>query len=124
MFSDLTDGGTPMFIYEEGELTLDPNESVELSFSISNEAISSSYINLSIWPIYHDYALKELLFNVVQNNVLLGDVNLDGTINVIDIVDLVNVVLNNSFLNSADINQDQSINVLDIIALVNIILDN
>ena len=59
-------------------------------FSAANATLAN---NLSIWPVYHDYALKELSFNVVENNVFLGDVNADGTINVIDIVAIVNYIL-------------------------------
>jgi len=111
-------------LYDEGEATLGPNENIVLSFNLSNQQVDSSIVNLSIWPIYHDYALKELSFNVVQNNVLLGDVNADGTINVIDIVQLVNLILTNDYTVNGDINQDQLVNVLDIISLVNLILES
>jgi len=57
---------------------------------------------------------------------LLGDINNDGNIDVLDVVILVNYILNGdtSELDGADINNDDVINVLDIVALVNIILSN
>jgi len=56
----------------------------------------------------------------------VGDLNEDGIINVIDIVNLVNYVLgigNLTNLCAADLNADDVINVLDVVNLVNLILD-
>ena len=58
---------------------------------------------------------------------LYGDVNFDGTLNVTDIITMVNFVLNTStpteeeFL-TADINQDGILNILDVINLVSEII--
>ena len=58
---------------------------------------------------------------------LYGDVNFDGTLNVTDIILMVNFVLNTSipteeeFL-TADINQDGILNILDVIGVVSEIL--
>ncbi|MAX10502.1 MAG: hypothetical protein CMG13_06620 [Candidatus Marinimicrobia bacterium] len=55
----------------------------------------------------------------------LGDMNYDETINVLDIIFLVNIIVNEQdFLINADINYDQEINILDIITLINTILAN
>ena len=51
-----------------------------------------------------------------------GDVNLDGDINVLDVVALVNVILDFTNADNADINLDGEINVLDVVELVNLIL--
>ena len=123
MFSDLTDGGTPMFNYEEGELTLSPYGSMGLSFLIDNENVSSSTVGLSIWPIHHDYALKELVFPVKLVSSLSGDVNSDGLVNILDVVLLVNMVLSNEYNPSGDLNSDGTINILDVVVLVGLILD-
>jgi len=121
-FGESTDG-PPMFDYEEGDFTLGPNESIELSFAVLDGNISSTNINFSIWPVHHDYALKELSYNITTNDTLLGDLNGDGTINVVDIVMLVNIILNGEEYNPvADLNSDGTINVVDIVTLVNIIL--
>ena len=54
---------------------------------------------------------------------LLGDLNDDGIINILDIISTVNIVLGTDEYNSnADMNQDGTVNVLDIVTLVNIIL--
>ena len=52
----------------------------------------------------------------------LGDVNLDGDLNVIDIVELVTIILNAEYSASGDVNQDGTNNIVDIISLVNIVL--
>ena len=73
----------------------------------------------------------EFLYEIVcgTSNLMIGDTNLDGTLNVLDVIILVNFIINNEDLNSdqlyiSDINDDQSINVLDVILLVNLILVN
>ena len=54
----------------------------------------------------------------------LGDVNQDNTINVVDIVSLVSIILNDGlYIEQADLNYDLTINVSDIVALVNFILN-
>ena len=66
--------------------------------------------------------------NVELTQVILGDINFDSIINVLDAVILVNAVLNSTPLEdlemqAADINGDQVLNVLDVVQLVNIILN-
>ena len=58
-----------------------------------------------------------------------GDVNLDCTINVMDVVIVVGAILGNSDLTpeqeaASDMNMDGMLNVMDIVILVNIILGN
>ena len=56
-------------------------------------------------------------------NILLGDVNNDGLINILDVVSTVNIILGMAeFVDAADYNGDGVINVLDIVSIVNIIL--
>ena len=52
-----------------------------------------------------------------------GDINADGSINVLDVVILANAVLTGEDLAAGDINSDGVNNVLDIVGLVNIILN-
>ena len=62
------------------------------------------------------------------SSIVLGDVNMDGNINVQDIILIVNIALGtldptSDQAEAADLNLDGIINILDVIALVNIILD-
>ena len=54
---------------------------------------------------------------------ILGDINLDEVVNVLDVVLLVNIILGvDDYNDLADINYDEAIDVLDVVLLVNIIL--
>jgi len=54
---------------------------------------------------------------------ILGDLNEDQILNILDIVLMLNIVLNGEYSSTADINNDEIINVLDIVQLVNIVLN-
>ena len=70
------------------------------------------------------YGHQEQNFNIYINNELIsGDVNQDGIINIIDVVQVVNLVLSGEFEPLADYNQDGIINVQDIVLIVGIILN-
>jgi len=53
---------------------------------------------------------------------LAGDVNDDGAVNILDIVQLANMILSDEYQGSGDLNDDGMLNILDIVQLVNIIL--
>ena len=53
---------------------------------------------------------------------LLGDLNFDGLLNISDIVLMVNIILENTFDHLADLNNDSSVNVVDVVLLVGLIL--
>ena len=55
---------------------------------------------------------------------ITGDINLDGQINILDIVQLANMILSDDYQESADLNGDGNLNILDIVQLVNIILNS
>ena len=64
-----------------------------------------------------------------ESDIVLGDLNFDGFIDVLDIVVLINIILgtnpniNNDIAYAADLNQDGFIDVLDVVLTVNIVLD-
>ena len=69
---------------------------------------------LSIWAEYiYEPEVEETV----------GDINEDGSVNVLDVVILANAVLTGEDLPAGDINGDGVNNVLDIVGLVNIILN-
>jgi len=84
---------------------------------------SSSNFNSSVDPLYYAFEIT-----VDQEcPCTQGDMNDDGTVNVIDVVALVNFVLNSGSVTDAalcagDSNSDGTLNVIDIVSLVNIIL--
>ena len=62
------------------------------------------------------------IFNTLD--FMLGDINGDDSINIQDIVLIINLVLSIEYNPLADLNSDQIIDVLDIVELINIILNN
>ena len=57
-------------------------------------------------------------------NQVLGDVNGDGILNVLDVVLLVNIIIDDGeYIEDGDVNEDGVLNVLDVVILVNLILD-
>ena len=53
---------------------------------------------------------------------LQGDMNTDGTLDILDLVSIVNIILSNSFDSLGDMNADGELNILDLVNLINIIL--
>ena len=72
------------------------------------------------FPVVADF---ELLFN--ENCNMNGDVNNDDSIDIYDIVILVDYIINTSdfVLECSDINNDGDINVIDVVQLVEIIIN-
>ena len=60
----------------------------------------------------------------IQSNSLIGDLNDDGIVNILDVVFMINIILLIAdSVPGADINQDNVVNILDVVQLVNIILN-
>ena len=112
------------------------------NFEYSGELVAGNSTTLDI--IIENIELPEGIYNASLNissnastaisypitltstsDIILGDLNGDAVINVVDIVQLVNIALGLSpEITAADVNEDGIINVLDVIQLVNIVLDN
>jgi len=53
---------------------------------------------------------------------IMGDLNDDGTLNVQDIIIMINIILGDEYNEAADLSGDGIINILDVIQLINLIL--
>ena len=77
---------------------------------------------------YETLNSAEATSDLTVKDIMLGDVNNDGIINVTDAIGVVNYILKNtpsSFVEgAADVNQDGIINITDAIGVVNMILGN
>ena len=80
-------------------------------------------LNSTYFPLYED-EIREIIVSNYPGNTIIGDVNSDDIVNVLDVIELVNMTLQGDFTTSADINSDGIVNILDIIAIVNIILSD
>ncbi len=58
----------------------------------------------------------------LEINEVVGDINNDGSSNVLDVVILANIVIADETVDNGDLTNDGQINVLDIVALVNLVL--
>ena len=65
--------------------------------------------------------LTVTVWGISSPNVILGDVNLDGIVNALDIALFVEVILNGGFQGEADINQDGDVDLLDVGPFVDIL---
>tara|TARA_Y100001970_G_C14110927_1_gene790820 strand:- start:461 stop:955 length:495 start_codon:yes stop_codon:yes gene_type:complete len=91
-------------------------------FIVDQEGIIQ-YANNEIdfeWMLY-------VIENLLGGDYVLGDVNSDGSIDILDIVLMVNIILSvleptDLQLQASDLNVDGVINILDIVQIVNIIL--
>ena len=92
-----------------------------------SKEVSGHCKNNSPWQLFNGnipraqkYDINYLLID------LIGDLNSDLTVNILDVILLVDLVLGNNLDDNAssDINGDNLIDILDIITLINIILEN
>ena len=63
-----------------------------------------------------------------MDGLILGDVNFDGNVDILDLLTVVDIILDNTDADdfqmyAADVNEDTIIDILDIIAILNIILN-
>ena len=123
--SDQIDGGVQLFTYEEGIVNIEPYGTANISFFPNSESsYNSTEILFSIWPKQHEYAIKEINLTVELDDIIYGDLNGDGLVNILDVVNLVNIILGISAENTAaDLNEDGLYNVLDVVLIINLILE-
>ncbi len=84
--------------------------------------ISGCNMNNDEAYFYSSYEECQISCNPIPS---IGDINNDSSINIIDVVALVNIILeNNLFTETADLNFDNMLNVIDIVNLVDLILSS
>jgi hypothetical protein len=94
-----------------------------------NMQIHSMMNNAGSWSITNriDEMLEDCGSLCQESSIMLGDTNLDGIINIQDVILIINFILGNSTpigdeITAADYNEDGIINVLDVIQVVQQIL--
>ena len=90
-----------------------------------------NYISGCSW-VLDDIDYSDLFFDSIEeceetcnmgNSTELGDINNDGSVNVLDAIDVVSLILNGEYSEIVDMNYDGIVNVLDIIEIIYIIID-
>jgi len=114
-------------------MDMDEDEDLEiLAGSASNLVavdIKSSGNSDGYWNMYRGSVERTGYYNISDDEECTnaaGDVNEDGTVNILDIVLVANAVLGGSLsgcgLEAADMNSDGTLNILDIVLIANAIL--
>ena len=99
------------------------------SLSLSHKyqfAIDKNIAGVGIWALGYDDGYDELWGALHDKfiNTLLGDLNNDNILNILDLTLMISIALGiNDYTSSGDFNNDMIINILDIVELINIILD-
>jgi len=77
------------------------------------------------WNSYEDFMSDHrpvfMKMNLSESN--LGDVNSDGSLDILDVITIVNLVMAEDYDDLADVNYDGIINIMDIVIVLNMILD-
>ena len=128
-----------------------PNFNCDFGETISSSGITITRaeqheISFNFLNLWFDYSLKNDCddFSIFQDSLatsnrisynqfctqienceecLLGDVNSDEIINILDILNLVSAIISGEDINCGDTNDDGSISVIDVINIINIILN-
>ena len=90
------------------------------SFEIYDNNTLLDTIEIEIFP--REISTIDIM---IDGDMMLGDLNQDGTLNVLDVIMMVNIIINSEVadLLVADMNDDGSVNIQDIILLVNEIMN-
>jgi len=77
---------------------------------------------LNSWNEYDSYLSDHRPVMISLSMTTLGDLNNDGTLDILDVILIVDIVLDESYNSIADMNNDDIVNVLDLITIIDIIL--
>ena len=105
------------------------NATLTIGASVNDGSYEATISNIVVTKVNGtQLKLKDAKFNIVVTNVIKGDANGDGEVNVSDIVEIVNYIMNkpsNKFVfAAADLNSDGEVNVTDIVKVVSLIMSS
>ena len=100
------------------ELFIDFENSDILTFEVDNYLLGG----LNTYDNYiSDHRPVFMRFDFGNN--IQGDINSDGTLDILDVIAIVNLVLGDQYNEFADMNYDGMLNVMDVVIVVNSILN-
>jgi len=105
----------------QNEIFIEEDEGHEYWGSLNGNWISGEP-NDNYYQILNDSFNFLYQFLDIDSNELIGDINNDQIVNILDIIVMVDYVINNEYVSMADVNDDNSLNILDVILVVNIII--
>jgi hypothetical protein len=142
--ADLNGDGKPDLLTNDsgGGISILVNSSTEGSISLEEQmilapgnfplSIATADLNMDSTPeiVVANWEVEGMRvihnFLPVNDSGIQGDLNYDDSVDVLDVIILVNHILSPAAveLDGADINNDGEVNILDVVALVNIILSS
>ena len=122
-----TNTGDASFLANDGQWDFDPTCLGDGDFSDCSGRLVMDMAPLCVPTL--QVREVHIDFDEIDDCAHNGDVNLDDTVNILDVVNLVQAILGNEELGdnqecNADINEDEIVNILDVVALVQAILGN
>ena len=125
---------------EDGLIYIPSNSNFTIGIPINiNSSALDNIIEISVCPIsVYDVNCKSIMLNAntcttnpnyyftdmsTCPELLLGDINQDISIDILDILMIIYMILDTEYNEVADINNDNSIDISDVVILINIILD-
>ena len=103
----------------EGILSEDPEFNDDFTLQFSSPCIDTGDPNSELDP---DATRADMGAHYFHQSIL-GDINNDGTIDILDIVFIVNIIINNEYNEIADLNDDGNTDILDVVQLIDLICD-
>jgi len=97
-----------------------PNDPPEIVFPGQGTNDEMFFIPIEFIP--YQLGDEDIYLGTIDDCSLIGDINDDEDLNVLDVVLLVNSILGDIEITCSDINSDEIVNILDIILLIEIIL--
>ena len=114
--------GSTLFGHNGGDIGVTTEMFISISDDIGVIVLTNSSNYNAIIQI------ENVVFDFAEDTAftILGDINQDGIVDVLDVIILVNHILSPASveLDGADLNGDGEVNILDVVALVNIILSS
>ncbi len=105
------------------------NAALTIGASVNDGNYEAAIANIIVTKVNGtQLKLKDAKFNIVVTNIIKGDANGDGEVNVSDIVEIIDYIMNkpsDKFVYAAaDLNEDGEVNVTDIVKVVYIIMSS
>ena len=124
--SNITIPSLLMAIENNGTTTFTDLELIQGSNFIN---VNNEFDGYHVLVLLSGYTGNEINFDTlvisVDANIAssLGDIDGNGVVDILDVIQLINNILDNNYQLNADINSDGILNIIDIVLLVNAILD-
>jgi len=98
-----------------------PNDPPEIVFPGDGTHDEMFFVPIEFIP--YQEGDEDIYLGTTDDCSLIGDINGDEVLNVLDVILLVNSILSDIEITCSDINSDEIINILDIVLLIEIILE-